>query len=88
MNQLIRIIGQAPSEVSPLVLLERIRQERSRVVLSLESFKAMPIKIKEPKKAKENKVSVKVSANIITMCKQYNMTIDEFLELYKESKGE
>jgi len=78
MQTLVSIIGEAPSEVSEEVFLERLRKERLRVVTALDAFKYSP-----PAKKKAVGIAKKYSA-LEQQLKALGMTVDEFIAKAKQ----
>jgi hypothetical protein len=88
MNRLVKIIGNAPSEISYEALLERLKIERVRVSASLDMFKTTPSRRVAVRTAAKPKTSNGIPQKIIDACKAANITIDEFLETQRQLKGE
>jgi hypothetical protein len=87
MNRLIKIIGDAPSEIPIEVLIERLKLERVRVSASLDMYKMQPSR-KVATTTIKTKIPAGIPQKIIDACRAANITIDEFLETQRQLKGE
>ena len=87
MELLTRIIGPAPSELSDELLYDRLSIERLRVQASLQIFKDTPTNAKVSKpKAKKAISGTALATEALELCKQLNMTIDDFIKFVKENE--
>lgn len=87
MERLKRIIGLAPSEMSPGELREKLRSERLRVSSMLQAFREAPLK-GSPKKGGGARKGRKKdqTKEFIKMAEELNMTVEEAIELAKRMK--
>jgi hypothetical protein len=74
MDNLIRVLGPAPSELSDKALAAKLITERSRVRLAIERFKAIPQKAAKQRSA----------AKIV---KDSGFSVEEIMRLIEEEKN-
>ena len=79
MNRLVSVIGPAPSELPREKLIQKLRKERERVRLFLESWAAG--KFKTPKSRKTKGINL---TSIRTIAKEMGISVEEVEKMFSE----
>jgi len=86
-NNLVRIIGKAPSELSKQELCERLTDEHKRVALVLEELRSTPTRSRRGGPRKATLKETTYDKALKAMAQEAGMTPEEFMRAMEELKN-